>query len=771
MSAAGEVTPTSEGAKLKVVARKGTLVDTTKCVGCRSCQVSCKSWNGLPAEKTELSAAVPSLQQPAAVSGKTRTVVTFNEVPDDSAPGGLQYVFVKRQCMHCIDPACVSACPTTAMNVAADGAVTYDYDKCMGCRYCVWACPFGAPAAEWDGRASHINKCDQCFGRQFEEAPGMRNGAETTEDNQLAFREKHEQPSCVSQCPVGALEYGDRDELLEKAKDRIRQNPGKYVDHVYGEREAGGTGWLYLASVPFEELGMPPVMQESIPAKSHVALAAVPPAVSAVGAVLGATYALKLRKEKVEADGHGDGGGGGHAPAVPEKSSAYEVSAPSAPSAVKHDAHAHPTFETLKLPLWTLTNKVLAALIGGGVLSLIARFALGLGATTNLSDTYAWGLWIVFDLVWIALAAGAFATAGLIYVLRRHDLYRFGRAALLMGLLSYSFVAVTLLADLGLPWHFWQLAFNAPQHSAMFEVSWCVSLYVTILAVEFLPVPLKWLKLDRAMAAWKRLAPLWVVTAVTLFTYLMSRNFVWTGLAFATFSALAWFFRPKAGEEATPLLPAMAAVTFSTMHQSSLGSLFLLMPDKLHELWWSPMMPVYFLVTSVASGTALIILVELWMAKTYRRATPIVPLASLGRVTQVALGLALALRFADLAMRGQLGAVADGGLGLVFLLEVGVGGLLPLFLLYRAAVTKSASTLAWATGLVAGGVVLHRACVVLLGMTLPGPMPQVLVPESYSPSLVEWGISVGLIAATIFLFGLGLRKLPVLPVDAPKGAE
>src|SRR4029079_5002080 len=117
----------------------------------------------------------------------------------------------------------------------------------------------------------------------------------------------------------------------------------------------------------------------------------------------------------------------------------------------------HPVFERLQARLMTPFNWVMLTLIAFGVVSLVARFALGLGASTRLSATYAWGLWIVFDLVWIAIAAGAFATAGLIYVFRRKDLYSMGRAAVLMGLLSYSFVTVTLVADLGLPWNFWQL--------------------------------------------------------------------------------------------------------------------------------------------------------------------------------------------------------------------------------------------------------------------------------------------------------------------------
>src|SRR5207344_1873951 len=171
-------------------------------------------------------------------------------------------------------------------------------------------------------------------------------------------------------------------------------------------------------------------------------------------------------------------------------------------------------------------NKVLTALMVFGLLSLLARFALGLGGSTHLSDTYAWGLWIVFDLVWIAVAAGAFATAGIIYVFQRKDLYSMGRSAVLMGLLSYSFVTVTLIADLGLPWHFYQLGLQAPEQSAMFEVSWCIGLYVTILLFEFLPIPLERWGLTRAMEMWQRWSGAYVAFALTLFVYLLSRSFV-----------------------------------------------------------------------------------------------------------------------------------------------------------------------------------------------------------------------------------------------------
>jgi len=493
---------------------------------------------------------------------------------------------------------------------------------------------------------------------------------------------------------------------------------------------------LYLTPVPPQQIGLPAVGTESYPARSKVALGAVPPAVVGVGATLGAVYALGQRRAEV----------------------ATAEAAPAAKAAAEH----HVEFAPVPSKLWTPANLLLAAVMAFGGISFLARFALGLGRSTHLSDTWAWGLWIVFDLVWIAVAAGAFATAGLIYVFRRKDLYGMGRSAVLMGLLSYSFVTVTLLADLGLPWHFWQLGIQAPEHSAMFEVSWCVGLYVTILAFEFMPVPFAHLGLDRAMAAWKKWSPAWVVFAVTLFVWLMSRKVAYAGAAFAVFALLAWAFRTKPGEKPVPVMLAIAAVTLSTMHQSSLGSLFLLMPDKLSHLWWSPIMPVAFFLSSIAAGTALMVVVELWIAKGFRRAARMAELSAMGKVAFWSLAAYEALRVGDLVARGQLRA-GQPGLGLLAV-ELGLGGLVPLVLLGSAKLRARKDTLLAGALLATLGVVLNRVSVVALGMDLKGPMPQI-APVSYSPSAFEWGISAGLVAATIFIFGWGVRVLPVLPKE------
>src|ERR1700757_248390 len=424
---------------------KTTLVDITKCIGCRACQVACKQWNDRGGEETELDFNL-GFQNPATLSANTLTLITFHELPDEKAPGGLHYLFAMRRCLHCLEPACAAACPTTALARMVDGPVAYDSDKCIGCRYCIWACPWGVPTAEWDSLAPKIQKCTHCADRTEQPLPMARNGQPLTQEESKQYQENIVTPACVKACPADCLRFGTRDDLLQEARDRISNHPDNYVDHIYGEKEAGGTSVLYLSSMPFDKLGFPDVGNQPYPALSKMAFQAVPPAVLAVGALLGSVYAFLKRRGRVERS-------------HPE------------------DQNHHAEFESVQYPLLTPFNWVLLAIMAFGGVSLIARFALGLGGSTHLSNPYAWGLWIVFDLVWIAVAAGAFATAGFVYVFQRKDLYSMGRSAVLLGLLSYSFVTVTLIADLGLPWHFYQLGLQAPEQSAMFEVSWCVGLY------------------------------------------------------------------------------------------------------------------------------------------------------------------------------------------------------------------------------------------------------------------------------------------------------
>jgi formate dehydrogenase iron-sulfur subunit len=696
--------------------------------------VACKQWNEREGEKTELQYGPLDFQNPATLSAKTYTLISFHEIPDDNAPGSLRYIFSMKRCLHCLEPACVSACPTTALSRQEDGPVSYDASKCIGCRYCVWACPWGVPTAEWDSLSPKIQKCTHCADRTDQPVPLTRNGLSLNVEESNQFLANIAVPACVKACPADCLKFGEREEMLTEARHRIAQRPDRYVDHIYGEKEAGGTSVLYLASVPFEKIGLPDVGTKSYPGRSRFALHAVPPAVMAVGAALGGVFALMKRRARAIAD---------------------ELHEPA------NETAAHIEFAPLNKKLLTPLNWGLLALVAFGVVSLIARFALGLGGSTNLSDTYAWGLWIVFDLVWIAVAAGAFATAGIIYVFQRKDLYSMGRSAVFMGLLSYSFVMVTLVADLGLPWNSYQLGLQAPEQSAMFEVSWCVGLYVTVLLLEFLPLPLERWGLRKALEVWRRWSGAYVTFALSLFVYLLSRSFIYATLTAALFGFLAWAFRAK-DKKADPIMLAVAAVTLSTMHQSSLGSLFLLMPDKVAPQWWTPVMPISFFLSSIAAGTSLVVLIEMWIAKAWKRKLPIVQVSAMGQISCWALFIYLVFRLGDMAVRGEFSRAFSGRLGFLFATEILLGGIVPLALLASSSLRRRPRVLFAGTLLVTFGVIFNRVNVVLLAIHLKGPMPQI-APASYTPTIFEWGVSVGLIAATIFLFGLGARLFPLLP--------
>ena len=301
----------------------------------------------------------------------------------------------------------------------------------------------------------------------------------------------------------------------------------------------------------------------------------------------------------------------------------------------------------------------------------------------------------------------------------------------------------------------------------MFEVSWCVGLYVTILAAG-VPAgrPGEHWGFRRLLALWEKWSGAYVAFAVTLFVYLMSRSLVYTAATAVIFGTLAWVFRDRGRKTFEPILLAIAAVTLSTMHQSSLGSLYLLMPNMLAWQWWSSVMPISFFLSSIVAGSALIILIDMWIAKGWHRPLKMKPLASVGQITFWALVVYLGFRLGDLALRNQIAGAFTGRLGVAFAAEILLGGVLPLILLARKASRNRRDLLFAASLLAVLGVVYNRVNVVLFAMTFRGRMPWG-APETYAPSIVEWGVSIGLIAATIFLFGLGARLMPVLAKAEP----
>jgi formate dehydrogenase iron-sulfur subunit len=252
---------------------KAVLIDTTRCIGCRGCQAACKQWHDLPGETTTNTG---SYQNPSWVSGKTQTMVSFNELEYD---GKFSWVFAKRQCMHCEHPGCASACTVGALRKTAAGPVVYDSSICIGCRYCQYACPFDVPAYQWDEVLGLIGKCDFCVDRQAE---GL-------------------EPACVKACPTEALIFGERDELLAEARRRIAASPTGYINHIYGEHEVGGTSKLYLAGVPFAALGFPALRSEPVSAYTETIMGKTPVIALTVAAGASALYWIIKRRQMNQA--------------------------------------------------------------------------------------------------------------------------------------------------------------------------------------------------------------------------------------------------------------------------------------------------------------------------------------------------------------------------------------------------------------------------------------------------------------------------------------
>jgi Fe-S-cluster-containing dehydrogenase component len=212
----------------------GLLYDTTVCIGCKACVAACTAANGLEPD-TEMSGGI--WQMPIDLNPQTKNIIQLYRSPD-----GAESSFMKRQCMQCVDPACASACPFSALSKGKFGIVEWEPSRCIGCRFCEISCPFDVPRFEWAKFNPKIVKCELCRHR-------LPDGL---------------QPACTEVCPVGAVIFGTRDQLLREAHRRIAASPGKYYqDRVYGEHDLGGTQVVYLSHVPFARLGLPEAGTES----------------------------------------------------------------------------------------------------------------------------------------------------------------------------------------------------------------------------------------------------------------------------------------------------------------------------------------------------------------------------------------------------------------------------------------------------------------------------------------------------------------------------
>jgi formate dehydrogenase iron-sulfur subunit len=256
----------------------GVLVDTTVCIGCRRCEWACKEVNKLPGQKPlkEYENGQAVFQKIRRTHADTYTVVNRFDNPRDSS----KPIYVKKQCMHCYEPGCASSCFVKAFTKQSVGAVTYDASLCVGCRYCMAACPFDIPAYQYDNAFTpEVTKCTFCFDRISKEG-GV--------------------PACVGICPVETMTFGKRTDLIDLAHKKIRDNPGRYVNHVYGEREVGGTSWLYLSAVPFNRIGFRTDLGTTpIPSLGKPFLSLVAPVFITIPALCMGLYTFKKRRDRM----------------------------------------------------------------------------------------------------------------------------------------------------------------------------------------------------------------------------------------------------------------------------------------------------------------------------------------------------------------------------------------------------------------------------------------------------------------------------------------
>lgn len=363
---------------------------------------------------------------------------------------------------------------------------------------------------------------------------------------------------------------------------------------------------------------------------------------------------------------------------------------------------------------FTFWKAVFLAIMVAGVYCTYVRFFHGLGASTNLSDQFPWGLWIGFDVMCgVMLAAGGFTLTAAVEIFNIKRWHSIMRPTVLTAFMGYLLVCAALMYDLGLPWNIWHPLIMRNPHSVMFEVAYCVMLYTTVLALEFSPIVFERL-------GWKK--------ALTVVRSLM-------------------------------LVFVILGVILSTLHQSSLGTLYMIMPNKLHPFWYSPLLPVFFYISAIAVGLGMMIFESSMSAKYFGRQLELHILKDMGRVLVVVLAIYGILRFEDLLARGVLRQVfVPGYEQRFFLLEIFLSVLIPLTLLLIPKVRNSPQGLYLAAVVMLLGFVTNRLNVAITGV-------ENAVGGRYTPKLSEIVITAMFVALGFAIFGLTARYLPIFPEE------
>ncbi|SDU61977.1 Ni/Fe-hydrogenase 2 integral membrane subunit HybB [Desulfobacula phenolica] len=374
---------------------------------------------------------------------------------------------------------------------------------------------------------------------------------------------------------------------------------------------------------------------------------------------------------------------------------------------------------------------VLLVFMAAGAIAVIARFTGGIGYVTNLSNARPWGLWVGVDVATgVALAAGGFTTAALAHILGKHYYEPITRPALLTAALGYTFVVLGLLVDIGRSWAIWKPIFNWNTNSVLFEVAMCVMVYLNVLYIEFFPIIAEQFKgkvnLPGLLSAFNGLTD-WILT-----------------IGDAILDKIMWIF-------------IILGVVLSCMHQSSLGSLMLVAPTKLHPLWYTPILPLLFLTSAFAVGYPMVVFETTIATASFKLDSEMNILSPLTRITIVLLGIYMFLKLGDLAVRGTWIYLLDGTYQTnSFVVEMLFGVIVPWIMLLFTKIRNSKTGIFTAASLIVGGVVLNRINVFIVGYKPP------LSENVYFPAPGEIFVTLGLIATLMFVYRIVVTYLPVL---------
>jgi len=376
-----------------------------------------------------------------------------------------------------------------------------------------------------------------------------------------------------------------------------------------------------------------------------------------------------------------------------------------------------------------------AGIAGVGILAYVYRLFFGLGATTNLDNQYPWGIWIAIDVAsGVALAAGGFITAALADIFHKEKYHVIVRPALLTALLGYTFVVIGLLADLGRYYNVWHpmLPGMWQGNSVLFEVGMCVIVYLTVLYIEFLPIVAERfigrVHLPRPLSIFNRIVDSWLRVCQQYLKRFIS-------------------------------LFIIAGVVLSCLHQSSLGTLMVIAPTKIHPLWYTPISPLLFLLSAIAVGFPMVIFESILSSRSFKLAPEKKVLSSIARYTPVLLGVYLAMKIGDLTLRNAWPYVFEGSLqSFMYMIELGVGVVTPMVLLSMPRVRHSISGLFTTAAMVIGGVALNRINVFLIAYK------PLYAEKTYFPSAFEIAVTLGLIATLVLVYRFLVMTFPVITV-------